>query len=236
MNENETEVYLSLDQNKLSFGAFKKINNRLIFSDEENISFVSLNEDTDFDFLKKPLEKNIKKIEKKINSFVNNICLMVETNRSISICISLMKNLDNKKIQNKDIKYLIQDAKQQILRAYPNNSIAHIIVKKYKINDLEYNFAPSNINCEKISLDIEFICLPKKLIKKLELLLREFEITIDKFMCTFYVNSFASIFEGQNICQIGYNLSNGFNKQEVVLIPKKIEKTGFFEKLFHFFK
>ena len=46
--------------------------------------------------------QNIKKIEKKINSFVNNICLMVETKRSISICISLMKNLDNKKIQNKD--------------------------------------------------------------------------------------------------------------------------------------
>ena len=47
---------------------------------------------------------------------------------------------------------------------------------------------------------------------------------------------FASSLEGQNICQIGYNLSNGFNKQEVVLIPKKIEKTGFFEKLFHLFK
>ena len=236
MNEKETEVYFSLDQNKLGFGVFQKINNRLIFSDEENISVVSINDNTDFYFLKKPLEKNIKKIEKKINSFVNNICLMVETNRSISICISLMKNLDNKKIQNKDIQYLIKDAKQQILRAYPNNSITHIIVKKYKINDLEYNFAPSNIDCEKISLDIEFICLPKNLIKKLELLFREFEITIDKFVCTFYANSFSSNLEGKNICQIGYNLSNGFNKQEVVLIPKKIEKTGFFEKLFHLFK
>ena len=236
MNEKATDVYFSLDQNRLSFGVFQKINKRLIFSDAENISFVSIYEDTDFNFLKKPLEKNIKKIEKKTNSFVNNICLMVETNRSISICISLMKNLDNKKIQNKDIKYLIQDAKQQILRAYPNNSIVHIIVKKYMINDLEYNFAPSNIVCEKISLDIEFICLPKNLIKRLESLFRGFEITIDKFICAIYANSFASKLEGQSICQIGYNLSNGFNKQEVVLIPKKIEKTGFFEKLFHFFK
>ena len=66
MNEKETEVYFSLDQNKLSFGVFQKINNRLIFSDAENISVVSINEDTDFDFLKKPLEKNIKKIEKKL--------------------------------------------------------------------------------------------------------------------------------------------------------------------------
>ena len=67
MNEKETEVYFSLDQNILSFGVFQKINNRLIFSDEENISVVSINDNTDFDFLKKPLEKNIKKIEKKIN-------------------------------------------------------------------------------------------------------------------------------------------------------------------------
>ena len=35
--------------------------------------------------------------------------------------------------------------------------------------------------------------------------------------------------------QIGQNLSNGLNKQEVMLVPKKIEKKGFFEKLFHFF-
>ena len=75
------------------------------------------------------------------------------------------------------------------------------IIKKYKINDLEYNFAPSNIDCEKISLDIEFICLPKNLIKKLELLFRDFEITIDKFVCSFYANSFASNLNSRNICQ-----------------------------------
>ena len=28
----------------------------------------------------------------------------------------------------------------------------------------------------------------------------------------------------------------GINKQEVVSIPKTIKKTGFFEKLFHFFR
>ena len=77
MNEKATDVYFSLDQNRLSFGVFQKINNRLIFSDEENIKVVNINEGTDFDFLKKPLEKNIKKIEKKINSFVNNILINI---------------------------------------------------------------------------------------------------------------------------------------------------------------
>ena len=130
MNEKETDVYLSLDQKKLSIGVFKGSNNILIFSDEENIEISPIDENTDFELLKKSLEKKIKNIEKKINCFVNNICLMIETNRSMSVHISLMKNLDNKKIQNKDIKYLIQDSKQQRLRAYPEYNIAHIIVKK----------------------------------------------------------------------------------------------------------
>ena len=39
----------------------------------------------------------------------------------------------------------------------------------------------------------------------------------------------------QSTCESGLKLNQGFNKQEVVAIPKKIQKTGFFEKLFYFF-
>ena len=38
------------------------------------------------------------------------------------------------------------------------------------------------------------------------------------------------------ICESGMKLSRGANKQEVVVIPKMQVKTGFFEKLFHYFK
>jgi len=31
-------------------------------------------------------------------------------------------------------------------------------------------------------------------------------------------------------------LAQGINKQEVVIVPRKLEKKGFFERLFHFFK
>ena len=39
-----------------------------------------------------------------------------------------------------------------------------------------------------------------------------------------------------NICQVGYNLNKHLNTQEVVIVPKKVEKKGFFEKLFHLFE
>ena len=40
----------------------------------------------------------------------------------------------------------------------------------------------------------------------------------------------------ENICQSGFKLTMGLNKREVVIVPKKQIKLGFFEKLFHFFK
>ena len=236
MNEKENDVYFSLSEKKLNICIFKNTDNSLIFFNEENININSITENTDFKILEKLLEQNIKKIEKKINTFLNNIFLMIDTKRTVSICISLMKKFDNKKIQQKDIKYLIQDAKQQIVRAYPEQDIIHIIVKKYVVNDLDYTFVPRDINCNKISVEIEFICFPKNLIKKIELLFNNFQITVDKIICSNYAKSVINGRGEENICQIGRRLNNGFNKQEVVLVPKKVAKKGFFEKLFHFFK
>ena len=62
------------------------------------------------------------------------------------------------------------------------------------------------------------------------------QISVDKIICSNYAKLFLNNKPGENICEIGYNLNKGFNKQEVVIIPKKVEKKGFFEKLFHFFK
>ena len=39
-----------------------------------------------------------------------------------------------------------------------------------------------------------------------------------------------------NICESGLKLMQGINKQEVVIIPKKLKKKGLFERLFYFFK
>ena len=232
---NENDVYFGLNGKKLIIGVFKQSDNSLSFFNEENININSISENTDFEILEKYLDKNIKQVEKKINSFVNNISLIVDTASTLPIYISLTKKLDNKKIQQKDVKHLIQDAKQQIARAYPEKHIVHIIVKKYIVNDIDYTFVPMDIDCNKISIEIKFICFPKNLIKKIELLFSNFQITIDKIICSNYAKSFIDDSGTKNLCQISHKLKNGFNKQEVVIVPKKLEKKGFFEKLFHLF-
>ena len=227
MSDKEFDVYFSLNQKKLSTGVFKKLDDSLAFFNEDSLEINSL---------EKSIEKNIKEVEKKIDAFVNNIFLMIDTEEKISIYISLMKKLDNKKIQIKDIQHLIQDAKQQIVRAHNDKSIVHIIVNKYNIDGLDYTSVPSDISCDKISIDVEFICFPKNLIKKIELLFNNFQISIDKIICSNYAKSFVHDKDESNICQVGYNLNKHLNTQEVVIVPKKLEKKGFFEKLFHLFE
>jgi cell division protein FtsA len=39
-----------------------------------------------------------------------------------------------------------------------------------------------------------------------------------------------------DVCQSGYKLRKIYDKQEVVVVPKKLVKQGFFEKLFHLFR
>jgi cell division protein FtsA len=40
----------------------------------------------------------------------------------------------------------------------------------------------------------------------------------------------------EDICQSGFKFITELNKQEVVMVPKKQIKQGFFEKFFHFFR
>ena len=40
----------------------------------------------------------------------------------------------------------------------------------------------------------------------------------------------------EDICWSGFKFITGLNRQEVVVVPRKQIKRGFFEKFFHFFR
>ena len=132
--------------------------------------------------------------------------------------------------------YLIQDAKQQLLRSNHDLRIIHIIVENYILDDVKHNFLPINQKCKKFSIDIKFICFPKDLKKNFEDLFSKHQININKFISLNYLNEFNFINIDKNNCERGRDIIKGINKQEVVLVPKELKKKGFFERLFHLFK
>ena len=74
---------------------------------------------------------------------------MVETPDSISINLSLIKDNEGKKIEKKNVQYLVQDAKQQILKSHLDIGILHIIVENYVYDNVKYKFLPLEKNCKK---------------------------------------------------------------------------------------
>ena len=236
MSKKNFHIYLEFSHTELNIAAFNKINNKLEYSNQKLYKSYFNNNELNFDILQNFVEKNILEVEKAIGEFVKDIYLMIETPQSTSINLSVLKNNEGNKITKQDVMYLIQDAKQQILKSNSAIEIIHIISENYNLDDMNHNFLPLDINCKKFSIDIKFICFPKDLLRNFEQLFLKQQIFINKFICSNYVKTFNSKNNEKHICEKGKEIVEGINKQEVVSIPKIIEKTGFFERLFHFFK
>ena len=236
MSKKNFHIYLEFNYTELNIAAFNKINNKLEYFNQKLYKSYFNNNELNFDILQNFVEKNILEVEKAIGEFVKDIYLMIETPQSTSINLSVLKNNEGNKITKQDVMYLIQDAKQQILKSNSAIEIIHIITENYNLDNMNHNFLPLDINCKKFSIDIKFICFPKDLLRNFEQLFLKQQIFINKFICSNYVKTFNSKNNEKHICEKGKEIVEGINKQEVVSIPKIIEKTGFFEKLFHFFK
>ena len=237
MNKKSFDIYLEFNYSKLNLAAFNKLNSQIEYYKEQSYKpYINSDQELNFDELQKLVEKNIIEMEKSIDEFVKDIYLIIETPQTMSIQLSVIKNNEGKNITKQDALYLIQDAKQQILKSHLDIRILHIIVENYIFDDVEYKFLPLEKNCKKFSIDIKFICFPKNLLKNFEQLFLKQQIFINQFICLNYVKTFNSKDNEKNTCELAKDIVKGVNKQEVVSVPKIIKKTGFFEKLFHFFR
>jgi hypothetical protein len=224
MSKKNFDIYLEFNYSKLNLAAFNKLNNQLEYYKEQSYKpYINSDQELNFDELQKLVEKNIIEMEKSIDEFVKDIYLIIETPQTMSIQLSVIKNNEGKNITKQDALYLIQDAKQQILKSHLDIRILHIIVENYVSDDVEYKFLPLEKNSKKFSIDVKFL---------------KQQIFINQFICLNYVKMFDSKDKDneKNICELAKDIVKGVNKQEVVSIPKIIKKTGFFEKLFHLFR
>ena len=237
MSEKKFDIYFEFNYSGLNLAAFGKTGGKLEYYKEQTYkSYFDNYKELNFEKLDKLLETNILDIEKTIEEFVRDVYLIVETPQSTSIKLSVTKNNEGNKIIKEDAMYLVQDAKQQLLKSNQDLGIIHIIVENYVLDNVQYKFFPSEKKCTKFSVDILFICFPKDLLKNFERLFLKQQIYINQFVCSNYIKTFNFTNKGQNICECAKEIVLGANKQEVVSIPKELKKKGFFEKLFHFFK
>ena len=113
---NNLEFFLNLGPNKINAILIDKRNKNKIFN--KDFDFENDFNDTEKIIynLNKILKNLIIETEKKINNSINKINIMIDNPEILSICASVKKNFDNKKIVKNQIEYLIEDLKQQILK------------------------------------------------------------------------------------------------------------------------
>ena len=179
------KTYLYLNQNHFIIYVSKILTNQKIYSEKLAIEKNS----TDFKFSKldELLDSNIFKIEKKLNSFIKDIYVILDSEEFHSIKLSIKKDNNGNLINSKSLIHPLNDLKNLCQSNLQNKKIIHFLIEKYVIDDKFYTTLPENINCNIFSLDTEFICLSKNLIENIEKILKKYHISLNQILSANYL-------------------------------------------------
>ena len=232
IEEENFETYLSISPKKFEIFLFDKKNLKSLYKNklelENEIDLLNLDNLSNF------LDANIFKIEKLADNFIKNIVLIIDSDKNsyINICIK-KKNYENL-INYKNLEIALTETKDLFKENYQKQKIMHMIVENYSINGKNYSSFINDIKGDYLSLEVNFISIPSNFELILDKILEKYQIKIDKFLDGKYLieQSKDNKFELPNIAN---KIINGYNQNEVILVPKNPKNKGFFENFFQLF-
>ena len=232
IKKEDFQTYLYLNHNQFIIYVSKTLSNEKIYSEklviENNYTELKFNKLDEF------LESNIFKIEKKLNSFVKDTHVILDSNEFHSIKLSIKKDNNGNLINSEALIYPLSDLKNLCQSNLLNKKIIHFFIEKYVIDNKFYTSLPENVKCNIFSLDTEFICLSKNLIENIEKILKKYHISLNQILSASYLEKFKDNTDN-NIFTTASRIISGHNSNEVLLVGKMSKKQGFFEKFFNFF-
>ena len=228
----EIETYLSISQAQIGIYIFDIKNLKNLYKQE--IKYHTEEEKIDLNILDKFLEENIFKIEKLLGKFVKNISLVIEDFEKNNICFGLKKKIYEEKIDKKYLENLLIDAKDLFKENYQTEKIIHMIIDKYIVDDVTYLSFPENLKGKNFSFELKFKSVSNSFANEVEKILEKYQIKISNYIDGNYLKNLF-IEENFDLDVMVYKVQNGFNANEVKLIPKNLQKNGFFEKFFQLF-
>ena len=231
---NNIEFFFYIKEDNINIAIFDGETKKIIFNKKIELSISFDDIEVVIDELNNILKKLIIEIEGKVNQQINRINLIIEDPYTLKINACIKKNFDKLIISKGQIEYLVQDLKQQIINEGANTKVNHIIINEFIVDGQKVNNPPIDKVCNDLIIDLQFICLRKDLVTSLENLFKNHQIEFSSVLCAYYTKSFFNQ-QFNSIFETAVALKKGYNPNEVVIIPKKPVKMGFFEKLFHIF-
>ena len=232
IREADLQTYLYLNNTQYIIYVTDNKTKEKIYSEKLKIEENS----TEFKFRKMDefLDSNILKIEKKLDSFIKDIYVILDSKEFHSIKLSIKKDNNGNLINSEALIYPLSDLKNLCQSNLLNKKIIHFFVEKYVIDNKFYTSLPENVKCNIFSLDTEFICLSKNLIENIEKILKKYHISINQILSAGYLEKFKDNTDN-TIFTTANRIISGHNSNEVLLVSKIKKKQGFFEKFFNLF-
>ena len=232
IREADFQTYLYLNNTQYIIYVTDNKTNEKIYSEklaiEENSTELKFRKMDEF------LDSNILKIEKKLDSFIKDIYVILDSKEFHSIKLSIKKDNNGNLINSEALIHPLSDLKNLCQSNLLNKKIIHFFIEKYVIDNKFYTSLPENVNCNIFSLDTEFICLSKNLIENIEKILKKYHISINQILSAGYLEKFKDNTDN-TIFTTANRIIAGHNSNEVLLTGKINKKQGFFERFFNFF-
>ena len=232
IREADLQTYLYLNNTQYIIYVTDNKTNEKIYSEklaiEENSTKLKFRKIDEF------LDSNILKIEKKLDSFIKDIYVILDSKEFHSIRLSIKKDNNGNLINSEALIHPLSDLKNLCQSNLFNKKIIHFFIEKYVIDNKFYTSLPENVKCNIFSLDTEFICLSKNLIENIEKILKKYHISINQILSAGYLEKFKDNTDN-TIFTTASRIIAGHNSNEVLLTSKINKKQGFFERFFNFF-
>ena len=232
IREADFQTYLYLNNTQYIIYVTDNKTNEKIYSEKSAIDENST--ELKFSKMDEFLNSNILKIEKKLNSFIKDIYVILDSKEFHSIKLSIKKDNNGNLINSEALIHPLNDLKNLCQSNLHDGKIIHFLIEKYVIDNKFYTTLPENVNCNIFSLDTEFICLSKNLIENTEKILKKYHISLNQILSASYLKKFKNNTEN-NIFTTASRIISGHNSNEVLLTGKISKKQGFFERFFNFF-
>ena len=226
----EFETYLSISRTKFGIYLFDTKNRNNFYNKEitfEETNFIN------YSHLKQFLDDNVFKIEKLVGKFIENIFIMIDNESILNTQIGIKHKNYHPSKSKVYLQSSITNAKDLFKENYPDEKIMHIIINNYLIDGKNHFYLKDNIQYEHLNLVIEFKSISNEIIHNLNKLLQNYQIDITKFLDENYVKNFFD--KDIEISKMAFDILNGCNVNEVMVVQKNTKKSGFFEKFFQLF-
>ena len=226
----EFETYLSISRTKFGIYLFDTKNRNNFYNKEitfEETNFIN------YSHLKQFLDDNVFKIEKLVGKFIENIFIIIDNESILNTQIGIKHKNYHPSKSKVYLQSSITNAKDLFKENYPDEKIMHIIINNYLIDGKNYFYLKDNIQYEHLNLVIEFKSISNEIIHSLNKLLQNYQIDIIKFLDENYVKNFFD--KDIEISKMAFDILNGCNVNEVMVVQKNTKKSGFFEKFFQLF-